>query len=49
MQVGNYNTRRGRRFRIELKNGKVIKGLTEDEYQEIYCGIRSRVLNRRSE
>lgn len=46
MQVGSYETKRGKRFRIELKGGKVIKGLTKDEYHELFYGIRDRAVNR---
>lgn len=46
MQVGSYDTKRGRRFRIELKDGKVIKGLTKAEYHEIYYGMWNRCMSR---
>lgn len=39
MIIGSYETKRGKRFRLELSSGKVIRGLTEDEFNEIWDEI----------
>ena len=42
MQIGSYQTKRGKRYRLELKTGKTIRGLTESEVYEMMNGFVSR-------
>jgi len=42
MIIGSYDTTRGKRYRLELSTGKIIKGLTESEFNEIWESIVTR-------